>query len=76
MWCAFIGLANWLYKVCGKKVWKYIVDFYVVFLFYLVGSGIFMIKGRLGFKWCGVMLIGVGVMVSVFYVMLVGGLGL
>ncbi|HSN30129.1 MAG TPA: PepSY-associated TM helix domain-containing protein [Kofleriaceae bacterium] len=72
---AFIGVANWLHKARGKKAWKYIADFYAVFLLYLAISGIFMIKGRLGFKWRGATLIGAGVAVPVLYVALVGGPG-
>lgn len=72
---AFIGLANWLHKARGKKAWKYIADFYALFLLYLAGSGIFMIKGRLGFKWRGATLISAGVAVPVLYVLLAGGPG-
>jgi len=72
---AFIGLANWLHTARGKKSWKYIADFYALFLLYLAGSGIFMLKGKLGFKWRGATLIGAGVAVPVLYVMLAGGPG-
>jgi hypothetical protein len=72
---AFIGIANWLHKARGKKAWKYIADAYAVFLLYLAISGIFMIKGRLGFKWRGASLIGAGVAVPVLYVALAGGPG-
>lgn len=72
---AFIGIANWLHKARGKKAWKYIADFYALFLLYLAMSGIFMIKGKLGFKWRGATLIGAGVAVPVLYVMLAGGPG-
>jgi len=71
----FIGLANWLHKARGKKAWKYLADFYALFLLYLAGSGIFMIKGKLGFKWRGATLIGAGVAVPVLYVVLAGGPG-
>jgi hypothetical protein len=72
---AFIGIANWLHKARGKKAWKYIADAYAVFLLYLAISGIFMIKGKLGFKWRGATLIGAGVAVPVLYVALAGGPG-
>jgi uncharacterized protein len=72
---AFIGLANWLHTARGKKSWKYIADFYALFLLYLAGSGIFMIKGKLGFKWRGATLIGAGIAVPVLYVALAGGPG-
>ena len=72
---AFIGVANWLHKARGKTAWKYIADAYAVFLLYLAISGIFMIKGKLGFKWRGATLIGAGVAVPVLYVALAGGPG-
>jgi hypothetical protein len=72
---AFIGVANWLHKARGKKAWKYIADVYALFLLYLAISGIFMIKGKLGFKWRGATLIGAGVAVPVLYVLLAGGPG-
>jgi hypothetical protein len=72
---AFIGVANWLHKARGKKAWKYIADVYALFLLYLAISGIFMIKGKLGFKWRGATLIGAGVAVPILYVALAGGPG-
>lgn len=72
---AFIGVANWLHKARGKKAWKYIADVYALFLLYLAISGIFMIKGKLGFKWRGATLISAGVAVPVLYVALAGGPG-
>lgn len=72
---AFIGLANWLHTARGKKSWKYIADFYALFLLYLAGSGIFMLKGKLGFKWRGATLISAGIAVPVLYVTLAGGPG-
>jgi hypothetical protein len=42
-------------------------------LLYLAISGIFMIKGRLGLKWRGAVLISLGVAVPVAYVVLSGG---
>jgi hypothetical protein len=72
---AFIGLANWLHKARGKKAWKYIADAYALLLLYLAGSGIFMIKGRLGFRWRGAVVIATGIAVPVLYVVLAGGPG-
>jgi uncharacterized protein len=72
---AFIGLANWLHKARGKKAWKYISDAYALLLLYLAGSGIFMIKGRLGLKWRGTVIIAAGIAVPVLYVALAGGPG-
>ncbi len=70
---AFIGLANWLHTARGKKAWKYVSDSYAVLLLYLALSGIFMIKGRLGLKWRGTVLISTGIAVPVLYVALAGG---
>ncbi len=72
---AFIGIANWLHKARGKKAWKYVADAYAVLLLYLAISGIFMIKGRLGLKWRGAVMITTGVAVPVLYVLLAGGPG-
>ena len=72
---AFIGLANWLHKARGKKAWKYIADAYALLLLYLAGSGIFMIKGRLGLRWRGAVVIAAGIAVPVLYVALAGGPG-
>jgi hypothetical protein len=69
----FIGLANWLHTARHKKAWKYIADTYAVLLLYLALSGIFMIKGRLGLKWRGSILISAGILVPVMYVALAGG---
>jgi hypothetical protein len=70
---AFIGLANWLHTARHKKAWKYIADSYAVLLLYLALSGIFMIKGKLGLKWRGTILISTGILVPVMYVALAGG---
>lgn len=72
---AFIGLANWLHKARGKKAWKYIADGYALLLLYLAGSGIFMIKGRLGLRWRGAVVIAAGVAIPILYVALAGGPG-
>jgi uncharacterized protein len=69
----FIGLANWLHTARHKKAWKYIADTYAVLLLYLALSGIFMIKGRLGLKWRGSILISTGILVPVMYIALAGG---
>jgi hypothetical protein len=70
---AFIGAANWLHTARGKPAWKYVSDAFAVLLLYLAFSGIFMIKGRLGLKWRGTILISIGIAVPVLYVALAGG---
>lgn len=72
---AFIGLANWLHKARGKKAWRYVADAYAVLLLYLAISGIFMIKGKLGIRGRGAVLIATGIAVPVLYVLLAGGPG-
>jgi hypothetical protein len=69
----FLRLANWLHYNRGKRAWTYVADAYAVLLLYLALSGIFMIKGRLGLKWRGALLIGLGVAVPVTYVVWSGG---
>ena len=67
---AFIGAANWLHTARNRHGWKYVADAFAVLLLYLAMSGIFMIKGRLGLKWRGALLIGLGVAVPVTAVLL------
>jgi uncharacterized protein len=59
----FIGAANWLHTARQKKGWKYVADAFAVFLLYLAISGIFMIKGKLGIRGRGAVLISIGVAV-------------
>ena len=69
----FLRVANWLHYNRGKKAWTYVSDVYAVMLLYLAISGIFMIKGRLGFKWRGMILVGAGIAVPLAYVVWSGG---
>ena len=69
----FFRVANWLHYNRGKKAWTYLADIYAVMLLYLALSGIFMIKGKLGLKWRGTILISLGIAVPVAYVALSGG---
>jgi hypothetical protein len=69
----FFRVANWLHYNRGKKAWTYLADIYAVMLLYLAISGIFMIKGKLGLKWRGTILIGLGIAVPAGYVVLSGG---
>ncbi len=66
---AFIGAANWLHTARNKKGWKYVADAFAVVLLYLAISGIFMIKGKLGIKGRGAILISLGVAVPIIAVM-------
>jgi hypothetical protein len=69
----FFRVANWLHYNRGKKAWTYVADVYAVMLLYLAISGIFMIKGRLGLRWRGTILVGLGIAVPITYVVLSGG---
>jgi hypothetical protein len=69
----FLRVANWLHYNRGKKAWTYVADIYAVMLLYLAISGIFMIKGRLGLKWRGTILVGIGIAAPLTYVVLSGG---
>lgn len=68
-----LRIANWLHATRGKAAWKYIADAYAVLLLYLAISGIFMIKGKLGLRWRGTLLITAGFAVPLAYIMIAGG---
>lgn len=69
---AFIGAANWLHTARNKKGWRYVSDAFALLLLYLAISGIFMIKGKLGLKWRGALLISLGVSVPIAAVLFSG----
>lgn len=69
----FLRVANWLHYNRGKKAWTYMADLYAFMLLYLAISGIFMIKGRLGLRWRGAILISLGLGVPLTYVAVSGG---
>jgi hypothetical protein len=69
----FLRAANWLHYNRGKAAWTYIADGYAVLLLYLAISGLFMIKGKLGLRWRGALLVSLGAAVPIAYVVLSGG---
>lgn len=69
----FLRVANWLHYNRGKAAWTYIADGYAVFLLFLATSGMFMLKGRLGLRGRGAVLIALGAGVPILYVTLSGG---
>ncbi len=71
----FLRVVNWLHYNRGKVAWTYLADAYAVLLLYLAISGMFMIKGRLGLRWRGLVLVGLGIAVPASYVILSGGPG-
>ena len=68
-----LRVANWLHATRGKAAWKFIADAYAVLLLYLAISGIFMIKGKLGLRWRGTLLITAGFAVPLAYIVIAGG---
>lgn len=71
----FFRVADWLHATRGKQAWKFIADAYAALLLYLAGSGIFMIKGKLGLRWRGAALIAVGLAGPIGYLVVSGGPG-
>jgi hypothetical protein len=71
----FLRIANWLHYNRGKKAWTYAADVYACMLLYLAISGLFMIKGKLGLRWRGAVLVSAGIAVPLAYVVLSGGPG-
>jgi uncharacterized protein len=71
----FFRVADWLHTTRGKQGWKYIADAYAALLLYLAISGIFMIKGRLGLRWRGALLVTLGLAGPLGYIVLSGGPG-
>jgi hypothetical protein len=71
----FFRVADWLHTTRGKQGWKYIADAFAVLLLYLAVSGIFMIKGRLGLRWRGALLVTAGLAGPLGYIVLSGGPG-
>jgi hypothetical protein len=69
----FFRIANWLHYNRGKKAWTYVADAYAVLLLYLACSGLFMLKGRLGLRWRGTLLVALGAAVPLGYVIWSGG---
>jgi hypothetical protein len=69
----FFRIANWLHATRGKAVWKYISDAYAVLLLYLAISGLFMIKGKLGLRWRGTLLMSAGLAIPLAYIVIAGG---
>ena len=69
----FFRAVTWLHAAKGKKGWKYIADVYAVLLMYLAVSGLFMIKGKLGLRWRGTILVAMGLAAPVIYLYASGG---
>ena len=69
----FLRAANWLHYNRGKQAWTYVADAYAILLLYLACSGLFMLKGKLGLRWRGAILVTLGAAVPIGYVVWSGG---
>lgn len=69
----FFRVANWLHYNRGKEAWTYVADVYAILLLYLACSGLFMLKGKLGLRWRGAILVSIGIAVPIGYVVWSGG---
>lgn len=69
----FLRVANWLHYNRGKAAWTYVADAYAILLLYLAVSGLFMLKGKLGLRWRGAILVTLGAAVPIGYVVWSGG---
>jgi hypothetical protein len=69
----FLRVANWLHYNRGKAAWTYIADGYALFLLFLAGSGLFMLKGKKGLRGRGAILVALGAAVPLLYIHLSGG---
>lgn len=66
----FVRFANWLHLNRGKKAWTYIADTYAVGLLFLALSGLFMIPGRKGLFFRGLLIAAIGAAIPAAYVVL------
>ncbi|RYZ66323.1 MAG: hypothetical protein EOP08_05135 [Proteobacteria bacterium] len=64
----FVRFANWLHLNRGKRAWSYIADAYAIGLLFLAISGLFMIPGKKGLLFRGLLIAGIGAAIPVLYV--------
>lgn len=69
----FFRAANWLHLNRGKKAWTFVADTYAAGLLLLALSGLFMIAGKKGLLFRGLLFAGLGSAIPVVYVLLSGG---
>ena len=62
-------LVNYLHYNPGKW-WVWYADFYAVALFIFAVTGLFMVKGKKGFKWRGLLFALAGIIVPLIYLLL------
>ena len=56
---------NFLHLNSGRDAWKWFSDAFAIVLIFLALSGLFLIKGRKGFKWRGTVLSLIGILLPV-----------
>lgn len=56
---------NFLHLNWGRDAWKWFSDAFAIVLIFLALSGLFLIKGRKGFKWRGAVLSLIGILLPV-----------
>lgn len=61
---------NFLHLNGPKKVWTYVADTFAVCLIFLAISGLFMIKGKKGFKWRGALFLVAGIVIPVIFLII------
>ncbi|MBD3223426.1 MAG: hypothetical protein GF313_01750 [Caldithrix sp.] len=61
---------NFLHLNYAKKLWTYAADVYAVALLFLAVSGLFVLKGRKGFKGRGKWLTAIGIILPVIFLII------
>jgi len=62
--------SNFLHLNKPRKLWTYIADLFAVALTFLAISGLFMIKGKKGFKGRGKWLTSIGIVIPIIFLIL------
>jgi uncharacterized protein len=52
-----------------KQAWTWFSDFYAVNLIFLAISGIFLLKGKKGWKWRGTWMVSIGVIIPILFLL-------
>ena len=60
---------NFLHLNAPKKIWTYVADAFAVSLIFLAISGLFLIKGKNGFKWRGALFLIAGIIIPVIFLL-------
>lgn len=59
---------NFLHLNSGNDFWKWFSDLFAFSLIFLAISGLFIVKGKKGFKWRGLILTLLGLLIPVFFI--------